>query len=300
MPHSPTRPLHASIYVTPAGPWPQLLDCLCAAFPAISRAVWQARFLRGRILDEQQQPLPAETPHRAGRRIYYFRELPAEPRIPFREQILYQDEHLLVADKPAFLPVIPAGQFARETLLSRLSEQLGNAQVQPIHRLDRHTAGLVLFSLRKDSRARYQALFRDQQITKYYEALAPALPDLVFPHHRHSRIERDQQFFRSCETSGPCNARTEIHLLAKGQRLWHYRLIPVTGKKHQLRLHMAALGAPILHDAFYPQVDNALAENYQRPLQLLASHVHFRDPLSGQERQFSSRQHLVLADWDSA
>ncbi len=292
-PDSLPRPADASTCVLPPGPWSHLLDGLCARFPAVPKAIWLQRLAQGRVLDPQLQPLAADSPYRHGMQIYYFREVANERPIPFCEQILYQNDHLLVADKPPFLPVIPSGGYVEQTLLRRLSRRLGNADLQPLHRLDRHTRGLVLFSVNRTTRGRYQALFRDQKIHKLYEAIAPALPQLVFPHVRESRIERDERFFRSREVAGPSNAQTRIALIERQGDRCRYRLEPVTGKKHQLRLHLAALGAPIENDAFYPEVDDALAEDFTRPLQLLAREVRFVDPVTGIPHHFCTQQALA-------
>jgi tRNA pseudouridine32 synthase/23S rRNA pseudouridine746 synthase len=294
------KPLLASTFVLPQGPWPTLLAGLCAAFGAIPPEAWQDRFARGRVLGEDHQPLDADMPYRAGLRLYYFRELAHEPPIPFTERILYQDEHLLVADKPPFLPVIPTGRYVQQSLLYRLASRLENPELQPLHRIDRHTSGLVLFSLNQQTRGRYQQLFSNGEIHKSYEALAPALPEQSFPHIRRSRIERDSRFFRSCEVEGPINAQSRIEVVEQGDGLWRYRLTPITGKKHQLRLHMAALGAPICHDALYPQVDDGLAEDHTRPLQLLAKELTFTDPLTGKAHHFVSEQQLAALNAQKA
>lgn len=291
-PPSASTLLSASTAVLPQGHWSTVLDCLCDRFPAISRACWQDRFTRGLILDHQHQPLPIDTPHRAGQKIFYFREVADEPVIPFTERILYMDEHLLVADKPHFLPVTPAGRYVTQTLLARLKHQTRNPELQPLHRLDRHTAGLVLFSMQKQSRGAYQALFRDQTIHKSYEAIAPALPHLTYPHYRVSRIVQADSFFLSQEVAGTVNAETRIDVLERGDTHWHYRLDPVSGKKHQLRIHLAALGAPICNDTFYPEVRDEDMDNYDKPLQLLARTVSFIDPVLGISRQFRSEQTL--------
>jgi len=293
---SASAAIHASTWVQPQGNWPTLLACLCDSFPAISPMSWRSRFERALVLDAHHQPLPPDTPHRPGVRIHYFREITDEPEIPFYETILYQDEHLLVVDKPHFLPVIPAGAYVTQTLLNRLMLRLDNQELQPLHRLDRHTAGLVLFSVQRSSRAAYQGLFCERAVDKYYEAIAPALPQLDFPHQRSSRIERGERFFLSQEVSGVANAHTEIEVLERRGALWRYGLNPISGKKHQLRLHMAALGAPICNDCFYPVVDDTLANDYQRPLQLLAKELRFIDPLSGVAHHFTSQQTLKWTD----
>jgi tRNA pseudouridine32 synthase/23S rRNA pseudouridine746 synthase len=207
--------------------------------------------------------------------------------------VLHVDEHLVVADKPHFLPVTPAGGFVAETLLARLVRRLGNPQLAPLHRIDRGTAGLVLFSTNPDSRARYQALFPQRLIHKRYEALAPALPDRVFPLLRSTRLQPGEPFHRMCEVDGPPNSETRIEVLERGDDIWRYALEPVTGRKHQLRVHMAALGAPILNDTLYPSLAAEQADgNYEKPLKLLARSLSFVDPLTGVERQFESQWRL--------
>ncbi|WP_313321197.1 pseudouridine synthase [Stenotrophomonas sp.] len=289
-----TRPdLPSRLQLAP-GPWESLLDGLCARFPAVSRAQWLDRFARGRVLDARGTALKASQPWRVGQEIHYFREVLDEPEIPFSETVLYQDEHLLVADKPHFLPVTPAGRHLRETLLARLQSRTGNQGLVPLHRIDRGTAGLVLFSCNPGSRAAYQRLFAERRIDKGYEALAPALEELCFPLQRSSRLDRGEPFFRMAEVDGAANALSRISVLEKREAVWRYHLQPVSGRKHQLRVHMAALGAAIIGDDYYPQLQARAAEDYSRPLQLLARRLSFVDPLSGQLRQFESTRQLQL------
>jgi tRNA pseudouridine32 synthase/23S rRNA pseudouridine746 synthase len=276
----------------PPGAWTTVLDCLCERFPAVTRAQWMERMARGRVVDGDGRGLTPETPHRVGLEVHYYREVVDEPPIPFDEAVLHVDDDLLVADKPHFLPVVPAGNHVHETLLGRLIRRTGNAALVPLHRIDRDTAGLVLFSTNPHSRAHYQALFRDRRIAKGYEAIAPALPDITFPCTRSSRIVAGEPFFRMQEVDGPPNSETRIDVLARGPGSWRYALMPVTGRKHQLRVHLAALGAPIANDRAYPVLAHRAAGDYSAPLQLLASRLSFVDPLSGVERRFSTR--LVL------
>lgn len=244
---------------------------------------------RGRVLDGAGRVLDERSAYRVGMDVHYYREVSAEPRIPFEESVLHADEHLVVADKPHFLPVTPGGGFVRETLLARLVHRLGNPSLVPLHRIDRATAGLVLFSANPGSRAAYQALFRERRIAKHYEAWAPALPALPFPHVRSSRLVPGEPFFRMREVAGPANSETRIDVLERRGGFWRYALEPISGRKHQLRVHMAALGAPIRHDRFYPQLAEASTDDHERPLQLLARSLRFVDPLGGQERRFDSR-----------
>jgi len=292
--HTPIRP---SALTLPHGEWRSVLECLCAKFPAISRERWLDRMQRGLVRDSHDQAIDAQTPYREGLRIIYFREIPNEKPIPFHASIIYADDHLIVADKPHFLPVIPAGDYVEETLLTRLTRQLDNPDLTPLHRIDRHTAGLVLFSANKATRAQYQALFRERTIFKMYEAIAPALPQLQFPHTRTSRIVRGEPFVLSQEIDGEPNAETRIEIGEQRGALWRYTLYPITGKKHQLRVHLAALGAPICNDPMYPAYQRDATDDYSRPLQLLARMLRFIDPVLGIEREFESRLRL---DWQSS
>ena len=286
------RGMASSRIQLPLGPWSTVLDCLCARFPAIPRETWIDRFTRGRVLDAAGVALPLDAPYRLGAEMQYFREVADEPVIPFTESILHADADLVVTDKPHFLPVTPAGGYVRETLLARLVQRLGNPGLVPLHRIDRDTAGLVLFSANPATRAGYQALFRERRIHKRYEAIAPALPGMAFPLVRATRIERGEPFFRMREAAGVPNSETRIVVLEGEGALWRYGLEPVTGRKHQLRVHMAALGAPIDNDRWYPQLREASADDHARPLRLLARSLAFVDPLSGIERRFESRLQL--------
>ena len=278
----------ASTLYLPAGPWRTVLDCLCEHFSAIDREQWLDRIARGRVLDGQGTPITVDLPYREGLRIHYFREVRDEKPIPVTESILYADEHLVVADKPHFLPVTPAGEYVEQTLLRRLIHRLDNPHLVPLHRIDRHTAGLVLFSANPQTRSAYQSLFPTRQIEKRYEAIARALPDLTFPRVHKSRLVEGEPFFRMQEGSGVSNTETTVDVREKHGDFWRYALYPVTGKKHQLRVHMAALGAGICNDPFYPHVLRDADDDYANPLKLLAQGLRFVDPVTGQERVFES------------
>lgn len=284
----------ASTLYLPPGAWATVLDCLCAHFSAISREQWLDRIARGRVLDANGVPIGAALAYREGLRIHYFREVPNETPIPVQESILYADEHLVVADKPHFLPVTPAGEYVEQTLLRRLIRRLDNPDLVPLHRIDRHTAGLVLFSANRQTRSAYQSLFPTRQIDKRYEAIACALPDVEFPRVHKSRLIDGEPFFRMQEGPGVSNTETAMEVCERNGELWRYGLYPVTGKKHQLRVHMAALGAAICNDPFYPDVIRDAVDDYARPLKLLAQSLRFVDPVTGQQRQFQSEIHL---DW---
>jgi tRNA pseudouridine32 synthase/23S rRNA pseudouridine746 synthase len=283
----------------PAGHWPTFTDFLVERFPAIGRQTWRERMAAGLVADEFGELVTPDRAYRGHMRLYYYRALEIEPRIPFEAAVLYQDAHLVVADKPHFLPVTPSGRYLQETLLVRLKNQLGLDTLTPIHRIDRETAGLVLFSVQCAERDAYQALFRRHEVIKHYEAIAPWRPELAFPLVRKTRIVEDQPFFRQRETPGEANSETLIEVLqVRGEKAL-YGLSPVSGKKHQLRVHMNALGMPICNDRMYPPVENTPEDDHDQPLQLLARSIAFTDPLTGRPRQFSSRLDL-LPDSDSA
>lgn len=276
----------------PAGHWPTITDFLIERFPAIAREVWLQRMQDGLVVDEFGAAVTPARAYRGHMRLYYYRALDDEPRIPFEETVLYQDEHLVVADKPHFLPVTPSGSYLQETLLVRLKNRLGLDGLIPIHRIDRETAGLVLFSVQPAERDAYQALFRNRSVSKHYEAIAPWRQDLGFPLTRQSRILEDEPFFRQREVPGEPNSETCIDVLEIRGDKARYALSPVTGKKHQLRVHMNALGIPILNDRMYPPVSPTPGDDYGQPLQLLAKSIAFTDPVTGQARQFQSELSL--------
>ena len=276
-------------------PWATVLDHLAERLPAIARAQWQQRMTDGAVLDEAGQPLAPDAPYVNGARVYYWRELPQEDPIPFEASVVFEDEHLVVADKPHFLPVTPGGRYVRQTLLVRLKEQLGCADLSPLHRIDRETAGLVVLSKRPQDRDAYQSLFRQRLVHKVYQAVAGWRADLSFPLSRESHILEDEQaFYRMREATSdeslPPNSHTRIDLLEHSGARALYRLEPTSGKRHQLRVHMNALGLPIEGDQFYPVVRRGPEEreDFQWPLQLLAQSLAFKDPVSGQARGFES------------
>ncbi|WP_028008511.1 pseudouridine synthase [Solimonas flava] len=286
-----------SYVLLPAGAWPNMLAFLIERFPAIDALAWRSRMARGLVLDDAGLRVAPDTPYRAGATLWYYRELESEPEIPFEAELLYRDEHLLIADKPHFLPVLPSGRFVQQTLLVRLKKQLGLAELSPLHRIDRGTAGLVAFSVQAATRGAYQRLFATRSVDKRYEALAPLVAGLAFPFTRRSRLVAGEPFFRMREAAGEANSETVFESATPRGGHALYRLRPVTGKKHQLRVHLAALGAPIVNDSFYPQLtDDPAGSDFSQPLQLLAKELAFTDPLSGRRHVFTSGRRLSFGD----
>ncbi|MEA9603724.1 pseudouridine synthase [Polynucleobacter sp. JS-JIR-II-c23] len=277
---------------------PNLLQFFIAQFPHIPGDEWEQRFTEGLILDQDGQALSAKSPYLPNTHLLYFRRLAREPEIPYEEQILFQDEHLVVADKPHFLPVTPSGLYLHQTLLNRLKKKTNIQTLSPIHRIDRDTAGLVIFSVNPTERAQYQNLFRDRVVIKVYEAIAPYSEELnkQLPLTYQSRIEESEHFLQMQEVAGEPNTDTLIELIEAKQPWAKYRLTPGSGKKHQLRCHLNALSIPIKHDQIYPVLTpyQEYDLDFSKPLQLLAKEVAFIDPLDGVKRVFNSRQELTL------
>ena len=282
-----------SCVALPAGPWATITDFLVQRFPAIPRSTWLARMQVQDVVDEYGQPVTESRSYQAPLRVYYYRELPPEVPIPFDEVVLFQDEHLLVVDKPHFLPVTPAGKYLQQSLLVRLKRRLGIEAIVPIHRIDRETAGLVLFSLQASSRGSYQQLFAERHVTKHYEAIVPWTEGRTLPATYSSRLE-DNTFMCMHEVPGEPNATTHIQVTAVSGGRAKLQLSPVTGRKHQLRVQCAALGIPILHDRIYPRLLPEGTDDFDHPLQLLAKHLRFTDPVTGALREFTSPRTLVL------
>ncbi len=284
-------------------PWPTLLDFLTERLPRVPRAEWLQRLQAGEVVGDDGLPLGPDAPYVNGARVYYWRALPQEPAIPFEETVVFQDEHLVVADKPHFLPVTPGGRYVQQSLLVRLKKRLRLPDLSPLHRIDRETAGLVVFSVRPPDRDAYQRLFRERRIAKTYEAIAPAAPHLAWPQTRRSHIlECEDAFYKMREAAPheglPDNSETHIDLLEQRGPWARYRLTPVTGKRHQLRVHLHGLGLPMMGDQFYPVVRRAPgeAEDFADPLQLLAQAIAFTDPMTGAPRCFQSTLSLRWPD----
>ena len=275
---------------------PNLLQFFTTQFPHIDVKEWEDRFAQGLVLNDLGEALEASWAYQPNTHLIYFRRLAREPEIPFEEEILFQDKHILVADKPHFLPVTPSGLYLHQTLLNRLKKKTGIQSLSPIHRIDRDTAGLVIFSIQPEERASYQNLFRDRVVTKIYEAIAPysEVLNAKLPLTYRSHLEESEHFLQMIEVEGEPNTDTLIELITKNKPWAKYRLIPGSGKKHQLRCHLNALGVPIKNDQIYP-----ILTPYQeydldvtRPLQLLAKELAFQDPITNTQRGFVSKRKL--------
>ena len=275
-------------------PYPSILVFLSGKFSAISQGVWETRISEGKVLDENRRQITLDTKYRPLSRLFYFREVTAEPFIPFAEKILFMDDEILVACKPHFLPVTPGGRYVDECLLNRLRARTGVEDLAPLHRIDRETSGIVLFSVNKGSRGLYGRLFMNGLVEKTYQALSVCLPNQkTTSWDVENRIERGDPWFRMVTAPGIVNAKSAINLMEVKGEVALFTLHPLTGKTHQLRIHMSGLGFGILNDRYYPELQDESPDNFDTPLQLVARSVRFLDPLSGKQREFISERRLL-------
>jgi tRNA pseudouridine32 synthase / 23S rRNA pseudouridine746 synthase len=291
-PPDPARVYLAKLRHPPA----TIFDFLAARFAHIAPETWQDRIRRGLVTTDQGKAITAHTPYQHGLTIFYHRERAGEPILPFSESILFEDEHLLVADKPHFLPVTPAGGAVQECLLARLQRDGARRHLVPVHRLDRDTAGVVVFSKIPSERPLYASLFASQQVRRSYRAIARA--EGVDAPQRwtvEDRLEPEPGSFRMRSVAGIANSRTEVVLAEVRGGLGRFELIPHTGKKHQLRIHMMRIGFPILNDSMYPEQMRPDPQDYSRPLQLLAVQLEFSCPVTGRIQCFRSGR--TLSEW---
>jgi tRNA pseudouridine32 synthase / 23S rRNA pseudouridine746 synthase len=282
-----------SVFTVPAAGDGDLLDLLDQRFPKVGRDVWRRRIEDGKVRWAQGDRVHPGERARPGARLLYFREVDSEPAVPFAEEILYHDDRILVADKPPFLPVHPAGRWVDECLLHRLRRRTGLDQLAPLHRLDRETAGLVLFSTDPATRPLYHRLFARGEVEREYLAMSRTpTPPAEGEWRRESRLVAGTPWFRMREAPGPPNARTRIVLDGHRDGRARFRLYPETGKKHQLRIHLAALGFPVAHDRLYPDLSPDSPDDFAHPLALLAHRLTFLDPVTAAPRTFTSSRVL--------
>lgn len=273
-----------------------VLDHLIDEYPA-ERQHWIERVHAGDVVDEHGRTITGETPYQPTRFVYFYREPAPEIAVPYEIEILHRDESILVIDKPHFLATIPRGAHIVESAVVRLRRDLDLPDLAPVHRLDRMTAGVIVFTVTPELRRPYQELFAARRIVKEYEAIAPVDPELTFPRTVRSRIDKVHGEMTATEVAGEPNSETVIELIgtltgSDGRTWGRYRLFPRTGRTHQLRLHLNALGLPIVGDNYYPQYLPAAPGDFSTPLRLLARAVEYHDPITGLPRRFVSSRAL--------
>ncbi|MEE1752520.1 RluA family pseudouridine synthase [Streptomyces sp. SP18CS02] len=289
-------PVRLRLPADPDGAWVTVRDHLAGRYAgAIGAGRVDAMLAEGRFVGADGRPVGAEEPYAEGRYVWFHRDFPPERRVPFDVGVVHRDERIVVADKPHFLATMPRGRHVTETALARLRRDLDLPHLQPAHRLDRLTAGLVLFVVNPSDRGAYQTLFRDRLVRKEYEAVAAYEPGIALPVTVRSRIVKERGVMAAREEPGEPNSESRVELTGHRGGLGRYRLVPETGRTHQLRVHMNSLGVPILGDPVYPVVREDGPEDWSRPLQLLARTLEFTDPLTGGLMRFESRRRL--AQW---
>lgn len=254
---------------------------------------WAAQMESGEVVDEKGRRWGSESSYAPGRFVYFYREPAPETPVPFELDILYDADGIVVVDKPHFLATIPRGMHVTETATVRLRRLLDCPDVTPAHRLDRATAGVLIFTRTKELRRPYQELFSEREVLKEYEAIAGFEPALEFPRVVRSRILKDHGVMVAREEPGEPNSETRIELIEQLGDWAKYRLFPHTGRTHQLRIHLSSLGIPIKGDPYYPTYTRTPADDFDNPLQLLARAVEFDDPITGEHRRFESRRTLA-------
>ncbi|MGO9040187.1 MAG: pseudouridine synthase [Mycobacterium sp.] len=255
---------------------------LTARFGAPARL----KVLAGEVVDADGAVVDEATVLPAGSHVYLYRELPDEVPVPYDIPVLYRDADIVVVDKPPFLATMPRGRHVAQTALVRLRRELGLPELTPAHRLDRLTAGVLVFTTRREVRGAYQTLFARGLVAKTYLARAAFDPALELPRVVRSRIVKRRGHLQAVCEPGEPNAETLVERVSDGL----YRLMPRTGRTHQLRVHMASLGMPIEGDPLYPTVIDVPADDFSTPLRLLAQRLEFDDPVTGVRREFVSRR----------
>ncbi|GFH66646.1 pseudouridylate synthase [Streptomyces rutgersensis] len=280
------------VRLPPDGPWATVRDHLVERLPVPAAEV-DALFAEGGVVTADGRPVAADAPYPPGGQVWFHRRPAEEVPAPYPPVVLHRDEHLVVVDKPHFLATTPRGRHVTQTALALLRTRLRLPELSPAHRLDRLTAGLVLFTVRPTERAAYQRLFSDRLVHKEYEAVAGYDPAVALPRTVRSRVVKERGVIAAREVPGEPNAETRVELLGHRGGLGRYRLLPRTGRTHQLRVHLNSLGLPILGDPVYPDVTDPAPDDFRRPLQLLSGVLEFTDPLTGEERRFTSTRKLT-------
>lgn len=307
-----------------------IADYLVARFYPNDPQIIHARFNTGEVRLDDGTILSSDSPYMPGERIWYFRELADEPQLPSDMPVLYEDEHVLAIDKPHFLPTTPRGSYIAQTALTKLRVREQNPLLIPIHRLDRPTAGVLLFAKTVQARRPFQMMFQHRQASKTYRAVAPVPSDVTAAEQALSteglqvrshiqkirdQLQVQQLSEQECAAQGvEPNTLTTVKILrtftpsAQAVEGWRaepalnkkqewalYDLEPHTGKTHQLRAHLNLLGSPILGDVLYPQVLPDTPDRPEYPLQLLAYSLHFEHPITGERVDLHSGRSLAAA-----
>lgn len=271
-------------------PWATMGKFLAERLPA--RAEVARRLAAGEFVDESGRPLSDADPYRPHTFVWFHRALAPEEELPFALTVLESHDRFVVVDKPHFMATTPRGAHVQQTALVRARLALDLPELAAAHRLDRLTAGVLVFTTRREFRGAYAGVFQAGKAHKTYDALAPFDSALEFPLRIENRIEKPRHSLQARVVPGDPNARTLVELVERRGEYARYRLTPTTGKTHQLRVHMAELGLPIIGDTLYPAVADVAPNDFSSPLQLVARELSFTDPIDGTARTYTSRCEL--------
>ena len=284
----------STVWLPKGADYRTIYEFIIEKFPRIDSSIWLERFAEGKVFDSEGKSFTCKSPYQGDQHISYFREVPCEEKVPFEEEVIFQNENFLVVDKPHFLPVHPSGQYVNETLVNRLKVKTGNKSLVTAHRLDRLTAGLVLCILDSEKRGAYQSLFSERKVRKTYLAIGKKTQCENQSWHIKNCIEKVNPRFLMRVGDGEVNSESFIKILREHDGRALFELKPVTGKKHQLRVHMAHIGSGIENDPLYPVVQEDRSNDFEKPMQLLAKKLEFEDPFSGESMVFESKRTLEL------
>ncbi len=276
-------------------PYPSILDFLQMRFPNVPVKQWSTRMEKGLIFSEKGEKITIKSKYSPQTMLFYYKTANEEITIPFKEKIIHMDKNIIIVDKPHFLPVMPAGKYINENLLTRLKDKTGNKDIVPINRIDRETSGIVLFSANKKTRGMYQTLFMQKKVEKTYHAITlynekQNLRSEKFK--KKSRIVKGDPWFRMKEISGKVNAISDFTLIKKKKGKAFFKIKPLTGKKHQIRLHLSGIGCAIINDRLYPELLPEKSPDFRNPLQLQSKLLKFTDPITKKTLEFKSSYQL--------
>ena len=286
----------SKVWLPKNAPFKTTLEFLVSQFPQVDKETWLDRISRGKVHDLNMTPVRHDSPYIGDRHICYYREVPNEKKIPFKEKIIFENEHFILVDKPHFLPIHPSGSYLKETLVYRLRNSLRNEEIAPVHRIDRLTAGLVLFTKKAKLRKPYQLLFENRLIKKTYLAVSKGSSPLQKTWKLNKHLcAGDKWFLMKIDKNKIPNSLSSIRHIKSSNDLHLFQVEPTSGKKHQIRVHLASIGHPILNDPIYPLFTEKPIDNHNTPMQLLAKELSFTDPITKHNYSFTSERQLTVA-----
>ncbi|AMA09772.1 RluA family pseudouridine synthase [Picosynechococcus sp. PCC 73109] len=229
-----------------------VLDFYAEFYRHSTRQEWAERFENQQIFVDGK-PATATQRLAKNQRLEYHRPPWEEPDVPLNFQILHQDPHFWIIDKPAGLPVLPAGNFLENTLLAQLKRQFPDETPVPIHRLGRGTSGLMILGRSPLGRQSLTRQLREHQITKIYRAVIPAgdYPDQITITTPIGKICHPSLGKIFAATADGLSAHSEMRVLERLAKVSRVEVQIFTGRPHQIRIHMAAMGFPLVGDRLY-------------------------------------------------